>query len=312
MRVPPCRNLIVGFETGDDAAVFRHGDTLLVQTVDVIGPIVGDPETFGRIAALNAVSDVYAMGGRPMTALSVMMYPCAVGSEAAGLMIQGAADELSSCGCVLCGGHTLSGDEVRLGFAVTGVIEGSRIYKNSLLRPKDRLILTKPVGSGIISTAIKAAFASENETRSMTESLLTSNGKASEIMKKYDVSSCTDVTGFGLGGHGMEMARASGADITIHFSEIPLLPGSLEYSKMGLVPAGAYNNLQFAGDGCESRVSKEETSLVFDPQTCGGLLIGVSAKDADALLSELKASGYQAARIIGEAAAGKGRLTVDK
>lgn len=306
--MPHSENLIVGFETGDDAAVFKHGDTLLVQTVDVIGPIVDDPKTFGRVAALNAVSDVYAMGARPITALSVMVYPCAIGSEAAGLMVQGAADELSSCGCVLCGGHTLSGDEVRLGFAVTGVIEGGKIYKNSLLRHNDKLILTKPLGTGIISTAIKAAFASENEICAMTESLLMSNGKASEIMKKYDVSACTDVTGFGLGGHGMEMAKASKTDIIINFSALPLLPGSLKYSQMGLVPAGAYNNLRFAENAYKSSISKEETSLVFDPQTCGGLLIGVSSKNADALLSDLKTSGYENAQIIGESVSGKGNI----
>lgn len=311
--MPHSENLIVGFETGDDAAVFKHGDTLLVQTVDVIGPIVDDPKTFGRVAALNAVSDVYAMGARPITALSVMVYPCAIGSEAAGLMVQGAADELSLCGCVLCGGHTLSGDEVRLGFAVTGVIEGGgKIYKNSLLRHDDKLILTKPLGSGIISTAIKAAFASESEISAMTESLLISNGKASEIMKKYDLSACTDVTGFGLGGHGLEMAKASEMDIIINFSALPFLPGSLKYSQMGLVPAGAYNNLRFAENAYKSNISKEETSLVFDPQTCGGLLIGVSSKDACALLYDLKTSGYENAQIIGEAVSGKGNIIVQR
>jgi len=294
--------LLVGFETGDDAGVFNIGNgTYLVQTVDFITPVVDDPHTFGRISALNSMSDVYAMGGLPVTALSVLLYNCSVGSEVIKEMMQGAADEFAKADCALAGGHTVDDPEIKLGFSITGKITDGKIYKNVGLREDDLLVYTKPLGIGLITTALKAEQATEEDVKAVTEIMLQSNLASSQIMKRYDVSACTDVTGFGLAGHAYEMASDSGVTIEISTSNVPILDGSLKYAEQFIIPAGAFSNVEFLKGKCSFEAGADNSYITyFDPQTSGGLLIGVSEADSANLLKELQGNGIPA-EIIGQA-----------
>lgn len=297
-------SLIVGFETGDDAGVFDMGNGLyLVQTVDFITPVVDDAYNFGRISALNSMSDVYAMGGTPVTALSVLLYNCSIGGEVIKEMLQGAADELAAAGCALAGGHTVDDPEIKLGFSITGKITDGKIYKNVGLREGDVLIYTKPLGIGLMTTALKAGQATEEDIKAVTDVMLMSNKNSSEIMKGFDVSACTDVTGFGLAGHAYEMASGSGVAIEIYSDSVYTMQGAFEYAKNFIIPAGAYSNMEFLNGKCSYETKADNAHMVyFDPQTSGGLLIGVSEADAGALLSELLINGISAQKI-GRAAA---------
>jgi selenide,water dikinase len=289
-------SLIVGFETGDDAGVFDiGGGTYLVQTVDFITPVVDDPYDFGRISALNSMSDVYAMGGDPLTALSVLLYNCSIGSDVIREMMQGAADEFASAGCALAGGHTVDDPEIKLGFAVTGTIRDGRIYKNVGLREGDRLVYTKKLGIGLVTTALKAQMASPEDIDAVTKTMLESNAAASRVMRKFDVSACTDVTGFGLAGHSYEMASGSGVSICIYGDRVQILPGALGYARDFIIPAGAYSNMEFLKGRCEYSQSAENAHMVFfDPQTSGGLLIAVSEGDCGSLIKSLHDEGVDA------------------
>jgi len=297
-------NLLVGFETGDDAGVFDiGGGQYLVQTVDFITPVVDDPYTFGRIAALNSMSDVYAMGGKPVTALSVLLYNCSVGGEVIKAMMQGASDELAKAKCALAGGHTVDDPEIKFGFSITGRITDGRIYKNVGLREGDQLIYTKSLGIGLISTALKAEMASHDDIAAVTETMLQSNSRASEIMKGFDVSACTDITGFGLAGHAYEMASGSGMTVEINSADVSVMQGAYTYAKDFIIPAGAYANMDFLKDKCLFDVSPDNSHMVFfDPQTSGGLLMSVSEKDADKFLSALTSEDIPA-KIIGKVTA---------
>lgn len=288
--------LLVGFETGDDAGVFDLGNGLyLVQTVDFITPVVDRAHTFGRISALNSMSDVYAMGGKPITALSVLLYNCSVGHEIIKDMMQGACDEFAKAGCALAGGHTVDDAEIKLGFAVTGTITDGRIYRNVGLREGDLLIYTKPLGIGLISTALKAGRASYEDIEEVTEVMLRSNAKASEVMKNFDVSAVTDVTGFGLAGHAYEMASGSGVTIQIESSKVGVMQGAYTYAKDFIIPAGAYSNMDFLGGKCRFEMKPDNAHMVFfDPQTSGGLLMGVSAADSERFIQALADEGIQA------------------
>ncbi|ADD69349.1 selenide, water dikinase [Denitrovibrio acetiphilus DSM 12809] len=291
--------LLVGFETGDDAGVFDMGNGLyLVQTVDFITPVVDDAYDFGRISALNSMSDVYAMGGTPVTALSVLLYNCSIGGEIIKTMLQGAADEFAKAGCALAGGHTVYDPEIKLGFSITGKITNGKIYKNVGLREGDILIYTKPLGIGLISTALKAQMASPEDIKAVTDTMLMSNAAASEIMKKYDVSACTDVTGFSLAGHSYEMASGSGVTIEIDSRATYTIEGAFRYAKDFIIPAGAYSNMEFLKGRCEFETKPDNAHMVFfDPQTSGGLLIGVSETDSNKLLGELLENGIPAQQI---------------
>jgi len=286
-------NLLVGFETGDDAGVFDIGDRYLVQTVDFITPVVDDPYQFGQIAALNSISDVYAMGGRPITAMSVFAYNCGVDSSDIKAMMQGAADELGKIECTLLGGHTVEDAEIKLGFSITGEITDKRIYKNVGLREGDILIYTKPLGIGLVSTALKAGLASEEHIKEVTETMLLSNKEASEIMKKFDCSACTDITGFGLAGHAYEMASGSNVSVEFFKDSAKVIDGTKDYASQFIIPAGAYSNMEFLNGKCTFETATDNSHMIyFDPQTSGGLLIGVSEKDSEKMLRALKDSGY--------------------
>ena len=291
----------VGFETSDDAGVFKIDDAKsLVQTVDFITPVVDDPYKFGQIAALNSLSDVYAMGGTPLTAMSVLMYNCDIDATLVQQMMQGACDELKKAKCTLLGGHTVEDEEVKLGFAITGTVVNGQYYKNSTLRSGDLLIYTKPLGIGIVATALKGELATAAEITQLETIMLTSNGKASELLKKYDVSACTDITGFGLAGHGFEMASGSAKSIVFKLENISFIESAVKYANMGIIPAGAYSNKQFMdNDYTFSNEEKAKEIILFDPQTAGGLLIGVSKEDAPPLLADLISAGYDDAAVVG-------------
>jgi selenide,water dikinase len=292
----------VGFDTSDDAGIFKlNNETVLVQTLDFITPVVDDPYTFGRISAINSLSDIYAMGGKPATAMSILMYNCDIDSEVISMMMQGACDEFAKCNCVLIGGHTVDDNEIKLGFSITGTVEENNFYKNIGLRNQDVLIYTKPLGIGIITTAIKGEIATEKDINFVENIMLQSNKTASELLKKYNISACTDVTGFGLAGHSFEMAKGSEKSIIFFTDKIPVIKESFEYSEMGIIPAGAYYNKQFlSGQYVYNFENNSKEIFLFDPQTSGGLLIGIHKNDADNLLKDLKNNGYEFSEIVGE------------
>jgi len=294
--------VVVGYETDDDAGVYKLREKeFIVQTADFITPVVDDPYTFGRIAAVNSLSDIYAMGAQPITALSLLMFDPKIESTIITAIMQGGADELAKAECSLIGGHTLDEDEIKTGFAVTGIIENGKIYKNCNLREGDLLVYTKPLGIGIITTAIKGELATESEISEVVDVMVTSNRAASEIMLDFDVSSCTDITGFGLAGHAYEMALGSKVTIEFQMGKIKILSPAIKYANMGIIPGGAYASKKFLEPFIDyKKIEKDNEMLVFDPQTSGGLLMGVSSADAEGLLETLIKSGYTDANIIGK------------
>ena len=297
-------NLIVGIETSDDAGVYKLGDdAALVQTLDFFTPIVNDPYHFGRIAAANALSDVYAMGGRPLTAMNIVCFPITdMSKEILKEILRGGLEKIHEAGAVLVGGHSVDDQELKYGLSVTGIVHPDKILTNKGAKVGDKLILTKPIGTGIIATAVKGKLASQKASETMIEVTSTLNDRASQIMEKYDTHACTDVTGFGLGGHVLEMARASRVEILIHAERIPVIPEAREYAFMGLIPAGSYATKHFCDHSVEIEPEVETglTDLVFDPQTSGGLIISIGRDQAEACLRELRDKGIQSAEIVGE------------
>jgi selenide,water dikinase len=290
----------VGPETADDAGVYRIGEDLaLVETTDIITPLVDDPFTFGRIAAVNALSDVYAMGGRPVTAMNLAFFPaCALPVEILREILAGGMTALHEAGATLVGGHTVEDDELKYGLAVTGLIDPARIVRNSTARPGDRLILTKPLGTGIIATAVKADMAPAAPANEAVRWMTSLNAVAAEIMVACNASAATDVTGFGLIGHVTEMAR--GADVTFRIEQerVPLMTGVAELVRDGMVPAGCYRNRDFfGGPGTGDRGPEDKLLPLFDPQTSGGLLIAISSSEADRFLALAADKGCFAACI---------------
>ena len=294
-------HLLVGTETSDDAAVYKISDELaMIQTLDFFTPVADDPYDFGQIAAANALSDVYAMGGEPKTALNIVAFPKEMDTEILGEILKGGADKVLEAGAVLAGGHTIQDDTPKYGLSVTGFVHPAKFWKNYGAQTGDKLILTKPLGTGIVNTAIKADLVSEEAREAALRSMKTLNKYAAEILKKYTIHPCTDVTGFGLGGHGTEMAEGSQKTLVIDTKSLPILPDVEEYASMGLIPGGAYRNREFAGKaGYESSAELWREDLVFDPQTSGGLLAAVPAEEAEKLLAELKGLDLPCA-VIGE------------
>ena len=293
---------MVGFETSDDAAVYRiTDDTALIQTVDFFTPVVDDPYLFGQIAAANALSDVYAMGGTPKIALNIVAFPNCLDPSILGDILAGGADKVREAGALLIGGHSIQDDEPKYGLCVAGFVHPDRIWKNYGSRPGDALILTKPLGSGIISTAVKGEMASEAASKEAARVMASLNSKAKSVIEKYPVSACTDVTGFGLLGHAMEMASASGVTFELEYRRITLLPEAEEYAQMGLVPAGAYRNRRFTEGRMDvSGVEEHYIDLLHDPQTSGGLLISVPGGCLDRLMDDFeKADMETAVSVIG-------------
>ncbi len=292
-------NLLVGFDKSDDASVYKVSDDLaLVQTVDFFPPIADDPYLFGQIAATNALSDVYAMGGEPKLALNLMCVPEKMPREAVHAMLRGGYDKVYEAGCLITGGHSIFDDEPKYGLAVTGFVHPDRVLTNSGARAGDVLLFTKPLGIGILTTANKAGLASKEGMELAYRLMTTLNKAARDCMVKYRVHACTDVTGFGLLGHLTEMAQGSGKEITLDTSAIDVIPEALEFAQMGLLPEGMYRNRSFAEAGVDvGDVPLCLQDVLFDPQTAGGLLMAVDPADADALLAELKGCVPSAQRI---------------
>ena len=292
-------NLLVGFDKSDDASVYKISDDLaLVQTVDFFPPIADDPYTFGAIAATNALSDVYAMGGEPKLALNIMAVPEGMPGEAVHEMLRGGYDKVYEAGALITGGHSILDPEPKYGLAVTGFVHPDRMLTNSGAKPGDVLLFTKPIGIGILTTAAKADMLTPELEKRMTDLMMTLNKAARDAMVKYRVHACTDVTGFGMLGHLSEMATGSDVAITLHVDEVDLISEAYEFAQMGLLPAGMYRNRNFAEkyvDAGQTELAKQD--MLYDPQTSGGLLIAVDPADADALFAELKDSVPSAQRI---------------
>ncbi len=281
-------NVLVGFETSDDAGVYKLSpECALVQTVDFFTPIVDDPFTFGAIAAANALSDVYAMGGKPLTSLSILAWPAKGDLDDLQQILRGGAAKMIEAGCVILGGHSVTDDEPKFGYAVTGIVHPDRVLANAGARVGDALVFTKRLGTGVISTALKRGIAAEEHVSASIESMLTLNRAACEAMLAGVAHACTDVTGFGFLGHAREMAAASDVTLRIDTSQLQFLPGALEYAKQGAIPGGLNNNRDFVSChvGVHESVAKEVESLLYDPQTSGGLLVSLPEADADAMIA---------------------------
>ena len=297
-------HLLVGFDKSDDASVYKvTKDLALVQTVDFFPPIADDPYTFGAIAATNALSDVYAMGGEPKLALNIMAVPASLPRESVHEILRGGYEKAYEAGVIITGGHSILDEEPKYGLAVTGFVHPDKVLTNSGAKPGDVLILTKPIGIGILMTAAKVDMASEEGINRTFSLMTTLNKTARDIMVKYRVHACTDVTGFGLLGHTSEMALGSDVQLHIDTSAIDLIGESLEFARMGLLPEGMYRNRNFAEPHVDAGgVTVAVQDMLYDPQTSGGLLIAVDPDDADALYAELKGQ-VPSAQKIGYAAA---------
>ena len=309
IRVHEDPNLLVGFDKSDDASVYKVSDDLaLVQTVDFFPPIADDPYLFGQIAATNALSDVYAMGGEPKLCLNIMAIPESMPKEAVHQLLRGGYDKVYEAGALITGGHSILDDEPKYGLAVTGFVHPDRVLTNAGARPGDVLLLTKPLGIGVLTTAAKADMSSQ-EAIALAERLMTTlNKSARDAMVNYRVHACTDVTGFGLLGHACEMAQGSGVELELHVGDIDLIPEAVELARMGILPAGMYRNRAFAeGEVDAGNTELCRQDLLYDPQTAGGLLMAVDPADAEALLAELRRCVPSAQRIgsVGEYRGGK-------
>lgn len=289
-------NVLVGFDTADDAGVYRlTPECALVQTVDFFTPIVDDPFTFGAIAAANSLSDVYAMGGRPLTSLSVLCYPVKGDLDDLSEILAGGAEKMREAGCVVLGGHSVNDEEIKFGYAVTGTVHPDRVKANAGARPGDALVFTKRIGTGVISTALKRGIADPAHVAAAIESMMTLNRAACQAMLAFDVHGCTDVTGFGLIGHARELALASNVTLEIDASSIRFLPGAVDYARQGAVPGGLRNNRDFAS--CVVEGVSVVDDLLYDPQTSGGLLISLPEADA-AALERVHPAAYRIGRVL--------------
>jgi len=285
-------NLIVGLETSDDAAVYRIKDDLaLIQTLDFFTPVVDDPYLFGSIAAANSLSDVYAMGGNPALAMNIVCFPDCLDPSVLREILKGGYQKVKEAGAILVGGHSVSDDEPKYGLSVTGFVHPDRVFTNKGAKPGDVLILTKPLGVGIINTAIKGDLVDPTSYDEAIEVMTSLNKYAKEAMDRVGhINSVTDITGFGLLGHAFEMAKASKVSLIINSKDIPLISNVVEYASMGLVPAGAYSNRNFLGDNVQfkDRVPEAMKDILFDPQTSGGLLISLPKEFKGDLLKALE------------------------
>ena len=299
IRVHSDPNLLVGFDKSDDASVYKVSEDLaLVQTVDFFPPIADDPYTFGAIAAANALSDVYAMGGEPKLALNIMAIPKDMPQEAVHELLRGGYDKVYEAGALITGGHSILDPEPKYGLAVTGFVHPDRVLTNSGARPGDVLLFTKPLGIGVLTTAAKAGLVGPDTQRQVTELMMTLNKAARDAMVRYEVHACTDVTGFGLLGHACEMAQGSNVEIELHVAGIHMLEEALDFARMGILPEGMYRNRQFAEphvDPGDTELARQD--LLYDPQTSGGLLMAVAPQDAEALYRELQSCVPSAQRV---------------
>ena len=292
-------NLLVGFDRSDDASVYKLSEELaLVQTVDFFPPIADDPYLFGQIAAANALSDVYAMGGEPKLCLNIMAVPKDMPPQAVHDLLRGGYEKVYEAGALITGGHSILDDEPKYGLAVTGFVHPENMLTNSGARPGDVLFLTKPLGLGVLTTAAKAELAGPEVMARVYGLMTTLNKSARDVMVKYRVHACTDVTGFGLLGHGLEMAQGSGVELEMDAGAVDFLPEAAELARMGILPEGMYRNRAFAEDSVDpGKTELWRQDLLYDPQTSGGLLLAADPGDAEALFQKLKAAVPSAQRI---------------
>jgi selenide,water dikinase len=295
-------NLLVGLGKADDAGVYRLNDDIaVVQTVDFIAPIVDDPYSFGMVAAANSLSDVYTMGGKAVTAMNLVCFPSdKMDITILSSILNGALDKLNEARVALVGGHSVKNDDLKFGLSVTGVVDPKKVITSSGAREGDVIILTKPIGIGIMTTAIKAGLVDSSVESRLIKQMVMLNKKAAEIMVAFRVNSCTDITGFGLIGHAFKMAENSEVSIEIFTDKVPFINGALEFCRMGMIPRGAYSNRNFyAAEVDKNDVKEELMDLFYDPQTSGGLFISIPQQKAEEMLDCIKQAGYEEAAIVG-------------
>ena len=293
-------NLLIGIDTSDDAAVYKINNELaLIQTLDFFTPIVDDPLHYGRIAAANSLSDVYAMGGEPKIAMNIVCFPNCLDPEILGQILIGGHEKVKEAKCVLAGGHTVQDDEPKYGLSVSGFVHPNNIWTNSNCQEGDLLVLTKPIGTGIINTSLKGGISDKKLEKESIEIMEELNKYAKSYAEAFKINSCTDITGFGLAGHLYEMAKGSNCSINLFFKNIPIINGTLDLLNYGLLPEGAYNNKNFVGDNLEYKIKNKDTDVIFDPQTSGGLLLSLSKEEALKLNIILRENNINSA-IIGE------------
>lgn len=292
LNIPTDENVLVGLAKADDAGVYQISENIaLIQTVDFFTPIVDDPRTFGQIAAANALSDVYAMGGVPKTALNLVAFPAKTLSfQILREILEGGLEKLTEAGVVLLGGHSIEDPELKYGLSITGTIHPNQVLAKGGMKKGDVLLVTKPLGTGIISTALKAGIVSEKEEKEASDWMCTLNRYAAEMIKPFTIHACTDITGFGLIGHLAEMVVQSDVGVVLESEKVIPLPGAIGYAEMGLIPAGAHNNRTFREDMVDVAASakRAHVDLLFDPQTSGGLLLSVPEKEAETVLQKLQ------------------------
>lgn len=297
-------NLIVGFDKSDDAGVYKLSEDLaLVQTVDFFTPVANDPYTFGQIAAANAISDVYAMGGKPLTALNLASFSANIGPDILAEILKGGADKIREAGATIAGGHTITDEEIKYGVSVTGLVDPKKVVTNSGAKPGDLLILTKPLGAGVLTTALKIEFITDEEFQGEAAKVMaTLNKIASEEMQKVGVNSCTDITGFGLIGHTYEMASGSDVEIKIDSKKLPMMNKVMDLIKEYCLPSGAYTNEKYFEKWVDfgENISEQMRLALFDPQTSGGLMIAVSEDKAYGLLENINKRSEIKAEIVGK------------
>jgi len=298
-------DLLVGIGTGDDAGVMRLTDDLaIVSTVDFFTPVVDDPFVYGQIAAANALSDIYAMGGTPRSALNIVCWPqTGMPGEMLLEILRGGVEKAREAGVMIVGGHSVADEEVKYGMAVTGTIDPRRIVRNVGARPGDSLILTKPLGTGVLMTALKRDTLPPDLYNAAVRTMCQLNDVAARAMLRYDVHAATDITGFGLAGHAMGMAEGSGVTIVFEESDLPVFAGALDQVRAGMIPGGGHRNREYYGPRVRlsDDVVDEMAAIIFDPQTSGGLLIALAADQAVRLLADLQAAGLLDSEIIGTA-----------
>lgn len=305
-HLPKIQNekLIVGLHTSDDAAVYQLNDeTAIIQTLDFFTPVVDDPYMYGQIAAANSLSDVYAMGGEPIMAMNIVCFPTCLPMDLLTAILKGGADKVAEAGALLVGGHSVDDNEPKYGLSVTGLVHPLKVVSNAGAKPGDLLILTKPLGTGILNTALKAEMLDRDQVNDLMNTMAALNKEAAKAMQQIGANACTDITGFGFIGHAYEMAKASGVTLAIESGKIPVMKGAAEYAEMGLVPAGTYANKKYIRDKIKYSPSLSPVleDLLFDPQTSGGLLISVNKEKAQDLLDLLEGSLDLPFAIVGEA-----------
>ncbi|MBM7624616.1 selenide,water dikinase [Sporohalobacter salinus] len=303
---------LVGLSTSDDASVIKLNEKqALIQSLDFFTPVVEDPYLFGQVAAANALSDIYAMGGKPLSAMNIVGFPPYLDTEILEKIMQGGADKVKEAGAILAGGHTIEDDEPKYGLSASGLVAPADMVANAGAKPGDKLILTKPLGIGIAVTAINGGLSSGGEENSAIQEMITLNKTAAEVMQEVGANAATDVTGFGLLGHLWELVSASGVQAVVNFSEIPLLPEVIEWAEMGLVPGGAYSNHEYIEEYIDFTVelSEAKQDILFDPQTSGGLLISIAADKAGELVTALQEKDVTSA-IIGKVMSGEAEIKV--